>query len=197
VVDRDRRSIAELLAVIQELTANIADYPYEFIALDTIDLVIEWVEAFIMKKEGVTMIKDIPYGGGYSQVRERVMEIIDRLTRLNKKIILIGHRKKTSSSETDTNEFSVATLDISGKLKNFICADADAIGHVYRDEQGTLMVSFKPSDLVEAGARPAHLKAKTFPFQWEYIYVDTYKSEGYKEPDNLDVLGTTSTDAAA
>lgn len=185
-------SIAELMSVVKELNENAASYPFSFIVLDTIDVVIGWTETYVMMKEGVTMIKDIPYGGGYSQVREKVMSLVEQLTRLNRNIILIGHRKKTGvSAETDAkDEFSMNTLDVSGKLKNFLCADADAIGYTFRNERGELMISFRPTENVEAGARPEHLKGKVMPFKWEHIYIDHYDSKEY-EPSMADFVQAT------
>lgn len=169
-------SLKDLSDVLGELQANADKYPFEFIVLDTIDVVVDWVEAFIMQKEGVSKLADIAYGGGYSQTREKVMSILNAFNKLGKRLIVVGHRKKTSSESDSKEEFSISTLDISGKLKNFMCADADAIGYTYRDEEGNLMITFKPSDFLEAGARPKHLRGQTFPFEWERIYIDFYKT---------------------
>jgi hypothetical protein len=169
-------NLSELKQVMDELTANISKYPYEYIVIDTIDNVIEWFEKWVLMKEGKDTLSEIPYGGGYSQIRERVMGVVGAFKDLDKKLILVGHRKKTSIENDAKDEFSISTLDISGKLKNFLCADADAIGYVYRDEESKLVITFKPTDFLEAGARPEHLRGMTFPFEWENIYVDSISS---------------------
>lgn len=165
------KGLADLAAVMQELRTNAAEYPFDYIALDVLDTIVEWVTAAVHAEYGVKDTKDIPYGAGYSQIRDRVMQILKAYKSLGKKLIIVGHRKKTTG-ETDSPEFSASTLDISGKLKNFICADADAIGYCYRDENGNLMISFTPSDFVEAGARPEHLRGKVMPFEWHDIYIE-------------------------
>ena len=174
-------NLTELAAILVELRTG--DYPFEYLVLDTIDKVVDWSEAAVLAGAGVTMLKDIPYGGGYSLVREKVMNIINAFNALGKKLIVVGHRKKTTTDNDAKDEFSISTLDLSGKLKNFMCADADAIGYIYRDEESKLMITFKPSDFIEAGARPEHLRGKTFPFAWESIYVDDYKTPDSKIPD--------------
>ena len=63
------------------------------------------------------------------------------------------------------------SLDLSGKLKNLIMAQCDAIGYMFRDEDDELMVSFKAKQAVEAGSRCNHLKGQIFPFNWNKIYI--------------------------
>lgn len=166
--------LKELLTLIQE-----AEHKYDYIALDTIDNIVMWTERAVCVAENVTQIGDIPYGGGYGQTREKVMQIIAAFKTVCDHVILVAHRKKAQSEENI--EFSVNSLDLSGKLKNIICADSDAIGYMYRTEPkeeedgtitgGELMVSFKPEDRIEAGARPQHLRGKIFPFAWKSIYI--------------------------
>jgi len=157
-----------------------AEHKYDYIAIDTIDNVVLWVEQNVCAAEGVKNLADIPFGGGYSQVREQIMKIIGSFKQLTDHVILVAHRKKTMTEEN--TEFAVSSLDLSGKLKNVISADSDAIGYVFRatvdgatpeDEKiQNLMISFKTSDYIEAGARPEHLRGQILPFEWKYIFID-------------------------
>ena len=142
---------------------------YKYLAIDVIDSVADWVEAAVVAENKVAVIGDIPYGGGYSIVRERIIAILNAFKPLTDHLIIIGHRKKTVIG-SDKLEFSASSLDLTGKLKNLLMSDADAIGYVYREEKGNLMVSFKPTEEVEAGSRCEHLKGKIFEFNWETIY---------------------------
>lgn len=171
-------SIIEFLEVRKAIKE--AEHKYDYIAIDTIDNVIMWVEKNVCAAAGVANLADIPFGGGYSQVREQMMSIISSFKLLAKHVILVAHRKKTMTEEN--TEFAVSSLDISGKLKNVMTADSDAIGYVFRSvtegetadapKKEELMVSFKTSDVIEAGARPEHLRGKIMPFEWKYIFVD-------------------------
>ena len=63
------------------------------------------------------------------------------------------------------------SLDLTGKLKNMLMADCDAIGYVYRDdEKGKLMISFKANEALEAGSRSPHLRGKDIELKWKSIY---------------------------
>jgi len=144
---------------------------YKYIALDVIDSIADWVEASVCAQNQVSMISEIPYGGGYGKVREQMTTILNTFKNLTRHLIVIGHRKK-SVIGNEKIEFSSSTLDLTGKLKNTIMAMADAIGYIYRDEKGVLMTSFKPTDEIEAGSRCEHLKGKEVPFEWSNIFID-------------------------
>lgn len=162
-------SLNELMNVMKAVRDS--DHKYEYIALDTLDNVVFWIEHSICTENKVKQIGDIPYGGGYAQVRDRVITLINRLKMLAPQVILIGHRKKTLIG-SDSVEVNTSSLDLSGKLKNLVMADSDAIGFVYRDEEGKLKVTFEASSEIEAGSRCEHLRGNVIDFQWDKIYVD-------------------------
>ena len=142
---------------------------YDYIALDTIDNVVAWFEKDVARANNVESYAKIPFGDGYNQVRTRVMNMIAALMDCCEHIIIIGHRKKTIIGN-DSVEVNVSSLDLSGKLKNYVMAKSDAIGFVYRDEEGKLQISFQASDEIEAGTRLPHLAGKILEFDWKNIY---------------------------
>ena len=161
--------LTELMNVMKAVRDS--DHKYEYIALDTLDNVVFWIEHAICAENKVKQIGDIPYGGGYAQVRDRVITLINRLKLLAPQVILIGHRKKTLIG-SDSVEVNTSSLDLSGKLKNLVMADSDAIGFVYRDEEGNLKVTFEASSEIEAGSRCEHLRGNVIDFTWDKIYID-------------------------
>lgn len=142
---------------------------YDYLALDTIDNVVSWFEKDVARDNNVDSFAKIPFGDGYNQVRTRVMNMITALMECCEHIIIIGHRKKTIIGN-DSVEVNVSSLDLSGKLKNYVMAKSDAIGFVYRDEEGNLKISFEASDEIEAGTRLQHLAGKILDFKWSEIY---------------------------
>jgi hypothetical protein len=162
-------NLNELMSTMKAIRDS--DHKYDYIALDTLDNMVFWVEHAICTENKVKQIGDIPYGGGYAQVRDRVITIINRLKSLCPHLILIGHRKKTLIG-SDSVEVNTSSLDLSGKLKNLVMADSDAIGFVYRDEEGNLKVTFEASSEIEAGSRCEHLRGNVVDFEWKNIYID-------------------------
>jgi hypothetical protein len=73
-----------------------------------------------------------------------------------------------------------ANIDLSGKLKSLVCANADAIGYMYRKGSKTIL-SFKTNEEVTCGARPDHLRNKevviadssegSLKISWDEVYV--------------------------
>ena len=174
MVDAMKVSVNNLQEFMQTVQAiKTSEHKYDYIALDTIDNIVLWMEEFVCKSEGVKTIGDLDFGKGYAMVRDNVMKILGQLKPLGSKgLILIGHRKKTLiANETDI-KVNTSSLDLSGKLKNFIMADSDAIGYVFRDAEGDLKVSFMADDETEAGARCVHLRGQVVDFEWDNIFVD-------------------------
>jgi hypothetical protein len=145
---------------------------YSYIAIDTVSKLVEWIEKAVCKKNGVNVIGDIPYGAGYDAVRTATMTYIHRLKRYTDHLIVCGHRKKTIIG-TDKIEVQADNLDLTGKLRNIVMADSDAIGFLYREKDGKLMVTFNSKeDQMDAGSRCNHLKNQTFEFDWSKIFID-------------------------
>jgi len=164
-------TLQEVMATLKALRER--ETQYDYIAIDTIDNIVHWMEEFVCKSEGVKTIGDLEFGKGYAMVRDNVMKIISQLKPLAAKgVILIGHRKKTLIANDTDIKVNTSSLDLSGKLKNFIMADSDAIGYVFRDSEGVLKVSFMADDETEAGARCEHLRGQVLDFTMSQIYID-------------------------
>lgn len=121
-------------------------------------------------------------GGGYIFLRNAVELTIKMLEGACERIILFGHLKDKFLGAKAGIEVSAKDIDLSGKIKNITCANADAIGYLYRKGKDT-MLSFKTSDDVLCGARPVYLRNKELVMAteqdsgeiktfWEKIFVD-------------------------
>ena len=164
-------NLQDVMATLKALRES--ETQYDYIAIDTIDNIVHWMEEFVCKSEGVKTIGDLEFGKGYAMVRDNVMKIIAQLKPLAKKgLILIGHRKKTLIANDTDIKVNTSSLDLSGKLKNFIMADSDAIGYVFRNAEGELKVSFMADDETEAGARCEHLRGQVLDFTMSNIFID-------------------------
>lgn len=162
-------SIPELAEVIKQLREK--KHQYKYIALDTIDNIAIWYEAIVCKENKVKQIGDMPFGAGYNVVRERVINVIGYLKQLAPHVIIVGHLKRSLIGSETTVMVDASSLDLTGRLKNMIMADSDAIGLVHRSPEGELMISFQGTDSLEVGSRCPHLQNQLMPFQWDKIYV--------------------------
>lgn len=160
-----------------------AGKPYKYIAIDTVTQLEVWCESeakklyqntpmgknFDSDNKGVSVLS-LPNGAGYLYLRQAFKKWIDRLNTLADHVILVGHLKEAKIDKKG-KEVNVKDLDLTGKLKNITCANADAIGYVFREDE-TTMISFDSMGDIQAGSRCDHLKGQTFPLDWDKIFID-------------------------
>lgn len=177
-----------------------AGCPYKFIALDTVTALVNFVKPIAIKEyvaseagakylaklslQGKTE-KDInlftlPFGAGYIHIKEAIDKIVKLVSQVTEHVIIVGHVKLSAIDGGDESDVS-KNLDLPGQSKRALASESDAIGFVYRNEDGNLCVNFS-SDGVECGARPKHLANKKivvaemdeetgeFVSHWERIY---------------------------
>ena len=160
-----RKELIELLKQAQE------GHEYKYVAIDTIDKIATWAEQAVCEEESVSAVQDLAFGKGFGLVREKVLNTVSILKTIFPHVIIIGHRKWARAVVDSKAIVEPESLDLTGKLKNMLMADCDAIGYVYRDEEkGNLMVSFKANESLEAGSRSPHLKGKELELKWNLIY---------------------------
>jgi hypothetical protein len=145
-----------------------AGRPYDFITIDTVTKLEDMVlpEAAKMYKEtpiGKNWdgddVRILAKGAGYYFIRKVFMDLIERLKKLSDNIILVGHLKD-SIIEKNGKEVDAKELDLTGKIKQILCADADAIGYLYRGKDDELLINFKSSEQILCGSRCDHLKGQ-------------------------------------
>lgn len=181
---------ANSVADIKEICKAIkeANYPYQFIVLDTITALEEMVKPMALKMYQETTagskftgknVLDAPMGAGYSKVREAMELVIDFVSKCAPNIILVCHTKDSAVGDSDLN---VKSIDLSGKTGRILSSKSDAIGFLYRDDDSNTVLSFNTNDkFVECGARPAHLRNKdivlgemqedgSIKYDWSRIY---------------------------
>jgi hypothetical protein len=101
-------------------------------------------------------VTTLPNGAGYLYIRQAFFQVLDFIDTLAPTIILSGHIKDKQVDDKGELVMS-ANIDLTGKIRSLICANADAIGYMYRKGNKTIL-SFKTNDEVTCGARPEHLR---------------------------------------
>ena len=157
--------------------------PYKYIAIDTVTQLEVWCEPeakklyqntpmgknFDKDNKGLSVLT-LPNGGGYMYLRIAFKKWLERLNTLADHVILVGHLKE-AKIEKKGKEVAYKDLDLTGKIRNITCANADAIGYVFREDD-TTMISFDSLGDIQAGSRCDHLKGQTFPLEWDKIFID-------------------------
>lgn len=159
--------LKRLINQISKANKEKKDYIYPIIALDTVsaleDIVIPLANNMYKNTpmgrnwEGDNVLT-LPQGSGYYYLREALNEIINSLKSICKTLILLGH-VKDKLVEKDGKEMNERGLALAGKSGAILCAQVDAIGYFYRDENEG-RVNFKPSESLLSGTRIKHLRNK-------------------------------------
>ena len=180
---------------LQQIGAAIvkAGKPYKYVAIDTLsaleDLCIPYATAMYKQSpmgktfDGVNVL-ELAKGAGYFWLRQAWDIWMTKIHKLADHIILIG-LLKDSVIDKAGKEVSAKDLDLTGKLKQIVCADADAIGYMYRGSDDSLEITFKSSEQLNCGSRCNHLKGQVIKIadydkekndlvnvQWNKIYLD-------------------------
>lgn len=155
------------IAELRELGTAIkeAGHPYKRVAIDTATALEDLAKPLAItlykktpmgaKYDGDNVLT-LPNGAGYLYLRLAMESLLNYIDTFADEIILLGHLKD-KQIELKGKEVSAADIDLTGKIRNIVCAKADAIGYLRREEDQTI-ISFKTSDTIICGARPEHLK---------------------------------------
>ena len=125
---------------------------------------------FDKDNKGLSVLS-LPNGAGYLYLRKAFMNWFHRLSKLAPHVIFIGHLKDKYLEDKAGKEVKANDLDLSGKLRSIACANADAIGYMYRQD-GKTMLSFDSSNNDTAGSRCDHLIGKNDELDWGTIFID-------------------------
>jgi hypothetical protein len=139
--------------------------PYKYVTIDTVTALEEMVMPLAIKLYRATSmgknfdgdsVITLPNGAGYLYIRQAFFQVLDFIDTLAPHIILSGHIKDAQVNDKGDMVLS-ANIDLTGKIKSLICANADAIGYMYRKGDKTY-INFKTNEEVTCGARPEHLR---------------------------------------
>jgi len=157
------------LSELKEIGAKIKEYksPYKYIIIDTVTKLEELslsLAAQLYKKSPVGVnwlgsdVRTLPKGAGYFWLRKAFFAILEEVQTWSEYTILVGHLKD-NLIEKDGKEFTSMELDLTGKIKSLVSAQADAIAYFFRDgKEGFL--NFEPTEDTVAGCRSPHLEGR-------------------------------------
>jgi len=156
-------SLQELLDAGKAIKAG--GFPYKYVTIDTVTALEDMVMPLAIKLYKSTSmgknydgdnVLSLPNGAGYLYLRQAFFQVLDFIDTLAPHIILSGHIKDKQVDDKG-DMVMAANIDLTGKIKSLICANADAIGYMYRKGNKTIL-SFKTNEEVTCGARPEHLR---------------------------------------
>lgn len=186
---RNINDFGEIAKALQEEIQKTGKYPYKYITIDNATRLEEMCMGYAItlykqtpmgKNYQGTDIRTLPNGSGYMYIRQAVRKVIDMFRTLCETLILVAHTKDRQIN-IEGQEMNEMTLDLTGKLGDILCGEADAIGYVYRKKNQTI-ISFEGGESSVREARPEHLRGKKIviaesdednklTFYWDKIFL--------------------------
>ena len=186
---RNINDFGEIAKALQEEIQKTGKYPYKYITIDNATRLEEmcigyaitlYRQTTVGKNYKGTDIRTLPNGSGYMYIRQAVRKVIDMFRTLCETLILVAHTKDRQIN-IEGQEMNEMTLDLTGKLGDILCGEADAIGYVYRKKNQTI-ISFEGGESSVREARPEHLRGKKIviaesdednklTFYWDKIFL--------------------------
>lgn len=164
---RTVNDFAEIANALREEIKNTGKFPYKYITIDNATRLEEMCLSYACQlykntPMGKTYqgsdVRTLPNGSGYMYLRQAVRKVIDMFRDLCESLILVAHVKEKMINK-EGEELSEMSIDLTGKLGDILCGEADAIGYVYRKKNDTI-VSFEGGDNSIREARANHLRGK-------------------------------------
>lgn len=181
LLEEQRKTGKEPYILLKELSNKIIEANnkenktiYDFIVIDTVTG-LEYIARKLATKlykqtlqgksfTGTDVTMELPQGAGYMWLREAFQQLYKLFDGISKHgLILTGHFKQSSINK-DGKDLSAKDIALTGKLKEIISADMDAVGFMFRNKstnQNILSFKTNEQDLI-TGARPLHLRGKEF-----------------------------------
>lgn len=168
-VDGRIDNVSSLADFRKKLKAAVEEKSVGTIVVDTIDVLSDWLELEIAQKYGLQKMNDSKQGvNGYEKwgdYRDKVETLVDYFKACGKLIVLIAHCKEPKVLEDQV--VTPAGINMPGKAGNYIAAQADLIGYVYKKPVGStthFYVTFSGGPLGVWGSRIKELNNKTLQF---------------------------------
>lgn len=160
---------------LQEYYQTNKKWQYDYLIVDTTSALEVYARQYatIMYKQtpigksfgGTDVVSELPNGGGYDWLRKAFEALLKPLEgKCNICSILVSH-VKDSSINKQGKDLNAKDVALTGKLKQIVCANADAIGYMFRNPQNLnqSILSFKTHEQdLATGARPPHLSNQEF-----------------------------------
>lgn len=188
-------SYEELTEVIKKLRElkDADKMTYKYVTVDTVtrleDLIMPlaiklYKNTSMGKNYSGTDVTTLPNGAGYKYMRDAMNKISDILQELFEHVIFVAHLKDKSINK-EGSEITAKDIALTGKMATILPANVDAVGFLHRDRKNNLLLDFRGSDELIAGARPNHLKGqdiqvatssdKGIEYHWDKIFIPKSK----------------------
>lgn len=150
------------------------DHQYKTIVVDVVDYFYKMCSKHVCNLHGVKHESDLPFGKGYSLVKDEFTNIVNGINAMGFGMCFISHAKEREITKTGS-KYTVMGTSLGQTTENFITSICDFIFYAYIDDEGFRKIRTKPSKYVIAGDRTGRLPKD---MEFEYSAVESFLNEG-------------------
>jgi len=163
---------AEFKTVLKQLRKPEVQAAYETIIIDTVDIAYDLCEKFILEREDVDKIGDIPFGAGYGMVEKEFDETLRAIPLLDYGLVMISHAEDKEFKDEDGESYQKIVPTLTKRPRKVVTRMVDIIGYsrTIQDEEGNTSVNLylRGTTRFEAGSRWKHTPP-VVPFQYKAL----------------------------
>lgn len=164
----------DIKAAVKQLKDPRAREMFDTVTIDTITIAADLCEKFVLAREGVTRLNEIPYGQGWKMVSKELSDTLREITMLGFGLVMICHSKEKQSPYTDADGNSITSVepDLNKNVYTVCNALCDLIAYieVEFDPNGKSQrwLYTRQTPTIFAGSRWKYLKSK-IPFGYQEL----------------------------
>lgn len=163
---------ADFRKFVKELGKTEVQGMFETIVVDTVDILWDLCEDFVLSANGVTKVGDIPFGAGYGMIEKEFDKKLREIPMMGYGLVLISHSTTVTITSITGEESDQYQSTLPKRAKKVVNRMADISGHILpvvneKGEQETRLY-MRETPLVQAGSRFAYIP-ESIVFNYENL----------------------------
>lgn len=106
IMAQDVKSWSQMKMIIRELKKPEVQEQFKCIVIDTVDIAAAACEKYICSQQGVDSIGQLPYGKGWTKVKQELEDTFRSITQLGYAVFFISHAKDKTFTRQDGTEYN-------------------------------------------------------------------------------------------
>jgi hypothetical protein len=162
----------EFKQVLKQLKDPNVQSRFETIIVDTVDIAWDLCEKYVLQREGVDKIGDIPFGAGYGMVEKEFDESLRAIPLLDFGLVMISHAGDKEFKDENGQSYQKIVPTIPKRPRKVVTRMVDIIAYsrTVEDEEGnnTVNLYMRGTTRFEAGSRWKHTPS-VIPFEYKAL----------------------------
>jgi hypothetical protein len=163
---------AEFKQVLKQLKDPNVQSRFETIIVDTVDIAWDLCEKYILQREGVDKIGDVPFGAGYAMVEKEFDETLRAIPLLDYGLVMISHAEDKEFKDENGQSYQKIVPTVPKRPRKVVTRMVDIIAYsrTVEDEEGnnTVNLYMRGTTRFEAGSRWKHTPS-VIPFEYKAL----------------------------